>query len=206
MEKLLSRAERKREQLRREILDTAFECFAEYGYHATGISDISARLGIGHGTFYRYFKSKREIVDRVIDDLTERIMEALASDSPEIPNTLEEYQAQTARLADSLSDALFADPRVPRVLLLESTGVDAELTGRMFDLLESTITMTATYLQHGIDRGYLRADLDVEQTARAINGMILASALYGCRGGHGQDGMKQLNEAIQRVVFDGIRK
>lgn len=206
MEKLLSRAERKREELRREILDTAFECFAESGYHATGIGDISARLGIGHGTFYRYFKSKREIIDRVIDDLTERIMEALASDSPEIANTLEEYQAQTARLADSLSDALFADPRIPRVLLLESTGVDAELTGRMFDLLESTVTMTATYLQHGIDQGYLRADLDVEQTARAINGMIIASALYGCRGGHGQDGMKRLNEAIQRVVLDGIRK
>src|SRR5581483_1391867 len=51
----MSLAERRKAELRREIIDAAFTCFAENGYHATGIADIAARLGIGHGTFYRYF-------------------------------------------------------------------------------------------------------------------------------------------------------
>lgn len=200
-----SRAERKKEELRREIIDTAFECFAESGYHATGIADIAERLGIGHGTFYRYFRNKREILDCVVDDLVGRITAALASDPPDVPSTLEEFREQSVRLGDSLSNALFADPRIPRMLLLEATGVDAELTARMFELLESTVNLTAAFLQHGVDEEYLRGDLDVEHTARAINGMAIASALYGSRG-HGEARMKNLNTAIQRLMFDGMRR
>ena len=66
-----TRAERKKQELRREIVEAAFECFTERGYHATGIADIAARLGIGHGTFYRYYENKRDIVDHVITDLIE---------------------------------------------------------------------------------------------------------------------------------------
>ena len=35
----VSRAERKKQELRREIIDAAFDCFAERGYHATGMDD-----------------------------------------------------------------------------------------------------------------------------------------------------------------------
>ena len=38
------------------------------------------RLGIGHGTFYRYFSNKRDIIDHVIDELAERIITALHSE------------------------------------------------------------------------------------------------------------------------------
>ena len=69
----VSRAERKKQELRREIIDAAFDCFAERGYHATGIADVATRLGIGHGTFYRYFQNKRDIVDHVVDELVARI-------------------------------------------------------------------------------------------------------------------------------------
>ncbi|MET0796373.1 MAG: helix-turn-helix domain-containing protein, partial [Rhodococcus sp. (in: high G+C Gram-positive bacteria)] len=65
----MTRAERKKAELRREIIDASFECFAKRGYHATGIADIATTLGIGHGTFYRYFENKRDIIDHVIDDL-----------------------------------------------------------------------------------------------------------------------------------------
>ncbi|WP_241199177.1 helix-turn-helix domain-containing protein [Rhodococcus sp. NJ-530] len=45
----MTRAERKKAELRREIIDASFECFAQRGYHATGIADIATTLGIGHG-------------------------------------------------------------------------------------------------------------------------------------------------------------
>lgn len=206
MTKPLSRAERQREELRREIIDAAFALFGERGYHATGVADIAARVGIGHGTFYRYFENKRQILDRVVDDLVTRIMTVLALDPSDAAGTLQEYRSHMARLADGLSEVFFADPRIPRLLLLESTGVDAALTARMFRLLESMVSLTAEVLAHGVKQGFVHADLDVEHTARAINGMALMSALYGATDESGPEHMRRLNAAILRIMFDGIRK
>ncbi|MER2244293.1 TetR family transcriptional regulator, partial [Rhodococcus sp. (in: high G+C Gram-positive bacteria)] len=128
MTKAMTRAERKKAELRREIIDASFECFAKRGYHATGIADIATTLGIGHGTFYRYFENKRDIIDHVIDDLIAKIISALAvENAPDAANTLDEYRAQVGRIAEALPRIFFDDPRIPRVLLFETTGVDADL-------------------------------------------------------------------------------
>ena len=72
LEPTLTFSQRKRHELREEIVDAAFAEFAERGYHDTGIADIARRLGIGHGTFYRYFENKRDILDHVVTRLMPR--------------------------------------------------------------------------------------------------------------------------------------
>jgi AcrR family transcriptional regulator len=47
---------------RQGLLDAAMTLFAERGYHATTVPDIVKAAGVGHGTFYQYFKSRREIL------------------------------------------------------------------------------------------------------------------------------------------------
>lgn len=199
-----SRAERKKQELRREIIDAAFDCFADLGYHATGISDIATRLGIGHGTFYRYFENKRDIVDHVIDDLVTRIVTALTEENaPDAVSTLDDYRAQSARIGDALGRILGEDPRVPRLLLFEAAGIDKAMADRVLDFFDTATALTAAYLSHGVELGYLRADLDVENTARAINGMIMAAAISVFRSPEAAD-QRALSEAIRRVMYDGI--
>ena len=77
----LSRAERNRLQLRADIIQAAFIEFSERGYHQTAIADIAKRLGIGHGTFYRHFANKRDILEHVIDDVTQKITAALVAEN-----------------------------------------------------------------------------------------------------------------------------
>ena len=200
----LSRAEHRKVELRREIVEAAFDCFAERGYHGTGIADIATRLGIGHGTFYRYFANKRDIVEHVIDDLIARIVEALGDENaPDAVGTLEDYRLQSARIGESVAALIGADPRVPRLLLLEAPGVDAELRERVLDFIESMAEITTAYLAHGVDLGYLRDDLDVASSARAINGMILGAVIHGVRH-HDAESQAELAHAIQRVMYDGI--
>lgn len=199
-----TRAERKKQELRREIIDAAFDCFADLGYHATGISDIAARLGIGHGTFYRYFENKRDIVDHVIDDLVGRIMTALAAENaPDAVSTLEDYRAQSARIGESLARVFAEDPRVPRLLLFEAAGIDKAMAARVLEFFETAAALTAAYLSHGVELGYLRADLDIENTARAINGMVLASAISSLTTPDAEH-QRRLSEAVRRVMYDGI--
>src|SRR6202034_1773815 len=94
----LTRTERKRleqaQELRGEIAAAAFEEFAQRGYHQTSIADITGRVGVSSGTFYNYFKSKREILDHVIDRLAAQLVAALsAANAPDAPSTLEQYRA-----------------------------------------------------------------------------------------------------------------
>lgn len=200
----ITRAERKKQELRREIIDAAFDCFADLGYHATGISDIAAKLGIGHGTFYRYFQNKRDIVDHVIDDLVARIVTALtAENAPDAVSTLDAYREQTARIGDALAQIFGEDPRVPRLLLFEAAGIDKAMAARVLDFFELATELTAAYLSHGVELGYLRADLDIENSARAINGMILASAIASLRDPD-PDEQRRLSEAVRRMMYDGI--
>ncbi|GAB4585178.1 TetR/AcrR family transcriptional regulator [Nocardia sp. IFM 10818] len=206
MTKPSSRIERRKAELRQDIIDTAFACFAEKGYHATGIADIAAELGIGHGTFYRYFANKRDIIDHVIDDLAARIIEALGTDNaPDAADTLESYRAQTERIGTALIGIFLEDQRVAQLLLFQATGIDAELTMRLYGLLDSADALTAGYLEHGVEQGYLRADLDTANTAKAVTGMILAAIIHGLRDPD-MTAVEGLGQAIRRLLIDGVRK
>jgi AcrR family transcriptional regulator len=200
-----TRAERKKQELRREIIDAAFDCFAEQGYHATGIADIAAKLGIGHGTFYRYFENKRDIVEHVISDLIDRILGALTDENaPDAVNTLAEYRVQSARISDRLRQIFSEDPRVPRMLFVEAPGIDKAMADRILGFYELATTLTAAYLSHGVEQGYLHADLDIDNTARAITGMIVGSVIAGIQ----NPGLDQplLATAMRRVMYDGISR
>lgn len=200
----MTRAERKRLELRKDIVDAAFDCFAERGYHATGIADIAAHLGIGHGTFYRYFENKRDIVDHVITDIVERVVAALAAENaPDAVDTIEDYREQVARIGESLWAVFGSDPRVARFLLLEAAGIDANMRERVLGFYEFTAELTAGYLEHGVREGYLHPDLDVASTARAINGMIIAAILAALHD-PGEIAHQQMSAAIRRVMYDGI--
>ena len=55
---------------RNEILDVAERLFCEKGFDNTSTNDILAEIGIARGTLYYHFKSKEDILDAMIERLT----------------------------------------------------------------------------------------------------------------------------------------
>src|SRR5439155_19350968 len=59
-----------------QILDAAVKLFAKHGYTDADTQLLADELGVGKGTLYRYFPSKRELflaaADRVMHRLRER--------------------------------------------------------------------------------------------------------------------------------------
>ncbi|MFC7754164.1 TetR/AcrR family transcriptional regulator [Tsukamurella soli] len=138
-------AEQRRIEFRESIVAAAFDEFAQRGYHNTSIADIARRLGIGHGTFYRYFENKRDILDHVVSDTVEKITGVLTDEEPsDQASSLDEYREQSDRIARSLQEIFHADHRLIRILLFESTGIDRELTERLTGLLETAASLTGS--------------------------------------------------------------
>src|SRR5262245_32615138 len=67
---------------REEILETATELFAEYGFSDAVTQALAERLGVGKGTIYRHFPSKRALflaaADRVMRKLQEQVNARIA--------------------------------------------------------------------------------------------------------------------------------
>ncbi|MFG2949164.1 TetR/AcrR family transcriptional regulator [Streptomyces adustus] len=49
-----------------QILAAATDCFHRSGYHATGMNDIAAAVGITAGSLYWHYRNKQELLDQVV--------------------------------------------------------------------------------------------------------------------------------------------
>lgn len=73
MKQLTARGER----TRRKLLEAAERIFADLGYHDASIVKITEAAGVGQGTFYLYFASKKAIFDELVLDLNARVRHAM---------------------------------------------------------------------------------------------------------------------------------
>jgi AcrR family transcriptional regulator len=63
---------------RRKLVDAAEEVFNTYGYYDASIVKITEAASVAQGTFYVYFRSKKEIFDEVVADLNRRVRHAMS--------------------------------------------------------------------------------------------------------------------------------
>lgn len=61
------------EERRNEILDAAEKLFGEKGFDSTSTNDILNEVGIARGTLYYHFSSKEDILDAMIERITDRL-------------------------------------------------------------------------------------------------------------------------------------
>lgn len=203
----LSRAERQRLQLQAEILEAAFLEFSERGYHQTAISDIAKRLGIGHGTFYRHFENKRDILQHVISDIMQKIMALLTGENaPQAVKNIEEYREQCQRISGRLRAFAQENPLTLKLVLLEATSIDAEMTQFIQNLMHMAGMLTADYLEHGVEQGFFRENLDYENTGHNIIGMIMNGALRFLANPDDLIGLENYGNSIIDLIIGGVAK
>lgn len=63
---------------RNEILDAAEQLFVTKGFDKTSTNDILERVGIARGTLYYHFGSKEELLDAIIERMSETLVKRAA--------------------------------------------------------------------------------------------------------------------------------
>ena len=192
------------EKKRREILEAAARVFSAQGYHAATVGQIAQELGMGLGTFYRYFENKLAVFHAVVGEVMTEVTRVLAPESPLASTSLAEYRAQVERIGRALFDAFQANRALARLLFVEAPGISAALNAQLQVTWRCFGAATQAYLDNGVGRGFLRPDLDTEVTALAINAIIF-------------EGVRQLADsespallerwltATSSLMFEGIR-
>lgn len=178
--------------------------FAEHGYRDASIAQIAKRMGAGHGTIYRYFDNKRAIAEYVLRRSLLRLAAPITGEPPDASNSAAEYRAQVERIGRGLYTLLIAEPELAGVMFFVTGEVDSELRDQVREVFDVVATVIAQYLQNGVDKGFLRADLDTFRTGAAMVGMLFEGArrVHQAEDPHAEG--ERWIEVISRLAFEGF--
>ncbi len=131
---------------KQQLFQAALELFAEQGYHHTNTKKIAARAGIAVGSFYAYYRNKKEVFLEVIQYYYQRIQYTafaggLNPESAEHPREFlgallrKLYDAHdiTPQLHREITGMRYSDPAVDRLI----SAAEAETITTIRQLLES---------------------------------------------------------------------
>ncbi len=78
---------------KRKIFETSMKLFAEKGYDATSIEEITATVGVAKGTLYYHFSSKEEIFKFLVEEGVKLLKNSIAIKTDKVTNSLDKIKA-----------------------------------------------------------------------------------------------------------------
>ena len=168
----LSKIDRKQ-----QILDAAKDLFIEKGYASTTTASIAKQADISEVTLFRYFSSKQEIFESVIQPILEAPLQQIAS--------LNSNFSKSERLFDLISrrvDFIKENQGVIKLLLIEHERLD--LKQNYIQKMSETMKNQMLELEVSID----------DSRMRLLIGMLLSFLYFPARS------KKEKDTFIQEIV------
>ncbi|MBM9499281.1 TetR/AcrR family transcriptional regulator [Leptospira sp. 201903071] len=197
--------EEKIQARREEILDAALDIFSKKGYHAAGIADIAGKLDIGHGTCYRYFKNKLDILHALLDQVQAGLSEVISRQSPDKSNSLEEYRFQIGEIGAGLFELFGKDVRIGQVFFFETQGIDDSISIKIKKTYDLSAKVTELYLLNGVKKGFLRKNLDTDVASKAVNSMMFEGIRQSISHKSNEEYAIRWMKAVPDLMLDGMR-
>lgn len=152
---------------RAAIVEAAMRAFAERGYQGARVEDIASELGIAKGSVFQHFGSKAGLFFAAY----QRAVQALPAwlDAP--ADVVAEGFWAVLRYWLERTEHLIQEDWIPyRVALVGNYGTDLDLRHQINRYLVSEDPYgTLEFIELGVRRGDLRADLDVEMAASMLD-------------------------------------
>ena len=71
----MARISKDYQQRLEEFLKTAQQLFFQQGYEKTTVNNIIDTMGVAKGTFYHYFTSKKDLLEKLVDQFSQQALE-----------------------------------------------------------------------------------------------------------------------------------
>lgn len=168
-----SLTEKKRQYARDMIIEAAEDLFSRHGYHNTQVLDIVKAVGMSAGTFYNYFRDKRDLFEQItrrnFEDFRERIRKLRE------PVNIWDRIDRLAKLDETFSayfDYIDGHRQQFLILLRGSFGVDEELDGNVWRHYSNIAQDLADDVQTWLDIGIIEG-VNPHTLAYAVVGMAM---------------------------------
>jgi AcrR family transcriptional regulator len=185
-------------ETKKRILVAAKEQFAKSGFHGTNAKEIAAAAGVSVGSFYSYFKDKKELFMEIFrEHLEEKIVRILAEHQVD-PNNRKE---SVYRLIKAMLDAHDPYPQFHREVLAMRYS-DPEVEAAFTEMDRHSLGHVERFIEQFRDQ--LRIH-DIRTAARiisaAVEEIICSITIFG----EDQDADRLIDglaDMIHRYLFD----
>ncbi len=183
---------------RADILDTAAKLFADLGYPNTDVQVVADALGIGKGTVYRYFPTKRELFLAAVDCGMRRLDAAVEVRAAEVDDPIQQI-AQAVRAYLAFFDA---NPELVELLMQERAEFKDRKKPTYFEHRDANIGRWQELLRGLVADGRVR-DVPVERITDVLGDMLYGTLFTDYFAGRRKSFEEQARDILD-IVFEGI--
>lgn len=146
----------------KQILTAALDLFAMNGYEMTTIPNIAEKADVGTGTIYRYFDSKKSLLNVLYQDCMNTLYDTLSKDG----NATSAYEQFDFMFSSAVK--LFSQhPQIS--IFLNKTNFNKELDQKSKDTQDKVVNFIARFIEKGQHSGSLKR----------LNEQSILTLLYG---------------------------
>lgn len=185
-----------------EIIDTARKIISTKGIENLTIREIAKDIRLTEGALYRHFKSKREILSLLIDDISQTLLQAVERGVNSSDPPLEKLRTVFLSHLSSVEQR----KGVSFIVINETLNLQNQsLQGKMLLVIRNYLERIEHILSEGIDRGVFKKRLDVMVASMVFFGMVQSAvtvwALGGSRDSLRSNKVKQMFEVYSAGIM-----
>lgn len=160
---------------KRKIFETSMKLFAEKGYDATSIEEITATVGVAKGTLYYHFSSKEEIFQFLVEEGVKLLKNSIAIKTDKLTNSVDKIKA----IVLIELKVLVKYESFMTIILSEIWGTGSR-SKMCRDYVFEYIQMIQEIVEEGMKKGEL-LEANPNVIASGIFGFVCSSLIYKLR-------------------------
>ena len=184
---------------KRKIFEISMKLFAEKGYDATSIEEITSRVGVAKGTLYYHFSSKEEIFSFLVEEGVKLLKNSIEIKTQKLDNVMDKLRAIIL-----IEIKIMAKYEDFMTLLLSQIWGNEPRNNMCKKYVFEYIKIIEKIVKEGIEKGEL-IDLDPEMIATGIFGITCSSLVYKLKTEKPIDA-KQICYEYEKTVLKGLKK
>lgn len=183
------------EETRAKLIASARKAFAEKGFAAASMDDLTAEAGLTRGALYHNFGDKRGLLQAVVDQLDAEMAARAHDIGAQAGNDWDGLLAEGVAYIE-----MALEPEVQRIVLLDGPAFlgDPSQWPSQNHCLQTTRQTVERLIAQGVVR-----PLDPEAAARLLNGAALNAALWVAASDDPQEVLAKAVEAF-RFLAEGM--
>ena len=184
---------------KRKIFETSMKLFAEKGYDATSIEDITATVGVAKGTLYYHFSSKEEIFNFLVEEGIKLLQNSIDIKTSKLDSYIDKIKAIILieiKIVVKYEDLI-------TILLSQFWGKEARNQKCQKHIYEY-INKIEEIAKNGIEAGEIKQG-NSKAIASEIYGLICSALIFKLRNEEELDVMKLYKE-FEATIIKGLKE
>ena len=182
---------------KRKIFEASMKLFADKGYDATSIEEITATVGVAKGTLYYHFSSKEEIFNFLVEEGVKLLKNSISIKTAKMNNSLDKIRA----IVLIQIKILFKYENFMTIILSQIWGND-DRSKMCKKYVFEYIQMIEEIVKEGIQKKEI-IDKDADIIASGIFGFTCSSFIYKMK--HEEVDVQKLFEEIDNLFLKKLR-